>query len=264
MENKPVKYSSDKFMSACKNNDIEYVKTIIDQRTIKRVSRDFAHFTIAEAASNGHLEVVQYLLDSPNTNKGFYKYVEESFTKACSMGHLHVVQYLIENHSFSFLPDKKQTILHYSACTAAKMGHIQVIDYLFSLNHQSFQPEILKHGVLLCYACVRGSVESLSYLFSKPELKKHLDIHCEQDLPFKHICGSWNLDAIKYFIFDLNINKTDCITKFLDKDYNPDDKFANSYIHQAQEWFKLRQFNNSLEKELNENPQISTNKKLKI
>jgi hypothetical protein len=262
MEKKIIKYSSQKFIEACEQGDLSYVKSIMEQGTIKRASYDFTYETLGKAAYKGNLEIVKVLLESPNTPKGFFIHKDNALRQACENGQLHIVKYFIETYP-SFLKETDRK-LHYCGCVAAKWGHTNVLDYLFSLNHPDFNPDILNGGSLLCYACVTGELKSLKYLFSKPGVKEHLNIHCEEDLPFRHVLGSANLNAIKYLIFDLNINKTNHITEFLDKSCEPVGTIVNPFAVQTQEWFEVRDLKQTLDNELNSNPKISNDKKLKI
>jgi ankyrin repeat protein len=234
----------------------------MEKGLIKRASYDFTYRTLGAAASNGNLEVVKLLVESPNSPKGFFIHKDNALLQACENGKLKVVKYLINTYP-SFLKKRDKKFLHYCGCVAAKWGHTKVLDYLFSLNHPDFNPEILKGGSLLCYACITGNLESLKYLFSKPGVMEHINIHCERDLPFKHVLGSADLNAIKYLIFDLNINKTNYITELLDKSCKPVGTIVNPFAVQAQEWFKVRDFKQTLDNELN-HQNIFEKKKLKI
>ena len=101
-------------------------------------------------------------------------------------------------------------------------------------------------------ACQQGSVDKVKYLLSSPDLNKHADIHAWSDLGFTCACVRKNLEIIEYLIFDMNIEKTKKIEKYL----------KNKPNEQVKKWFRLRELNNKLEQELY--CDRLNNKKLKV
>jgi len=265
MEKTFPKYSREKFMEACKNNDINFIQNAIENKLIKRVSLDFALESMKIAGSNGHINIIHYLFEDNSSNKFFSKHANSIFLYACLENRLNVVKYLIENHLSKI--DKKDnnqrdnySNINVGAYYATKMGNVKILDYLFNSNLPHFLPESLKDGVLFSYSCTSPGLNCIKYLFSKPELKKHIDLHFGGDMPFKRMFESLDLEAMKYFIFDLQIEKTQEITEFLDKL----DGFSNIQAKKVKDFFAIREFKEGLTEELGTNEKIKSNKSLKI
>lgn len=88
-------------------------------------------------------------------------------------------------------------------------------------------------------ACLHGDLEVIKYLLTSSDLKQQADIHFQRDVGFKYACQN-SLDIVRFFVFDMNIEKTLTIKQYLKK-------FPNE---QVENMFKLRELNQKLEKEL--------------
>lgn len=92
----------------------------------------------------------------------------------------------------------------------------------------------------MSWAAYKGHLNIVQYLLTSTELKKHADIHKNHDESFIWACNHNQLEIIKYFIFDRNIEKTKNIKNYL---------YSNS-SHPANHMFKARELSDELENEL--------------
>jgi hypothetical protein len=99
---------------------------------------------------------------------------------------------------------------------------------------------------------MEGHLEVIKYLTSSHELKEHIDINKKMDKYFEDALSCNQSDVIRYFIFDLNIEKNKKIEKLFQQYPNP----------QFESWFNLRDVNKELAQELDGNK--PNNKKNKI
>lgn len=103
----------------------------------------------------------------------------------------------------------------------------------------------------LASACNRGILDEVKILLTYPEFRFHADIHCGQDSPFRNAYFKRHMEVIKFFIFDMNIDRTSLIDAML----------ANSPNEEV-----IKMFTNRLKKELDN--ELTNNdyqhKKLKV
>lgn len=99
----------------------------------------------------------------------------------------------------------------------------------------------------LISACYAGNLEAVKYLLTSPELNIRPDIHMKRDSPFYFSLFQKHLDVIEYLIFELNIEKTQNITDYLN---SPDKEMDNAIINKAKFWFEKKDLNQSLNKNL--------------
>jgi hypothetical protein len=85
-----------------------------------------------------------------------------------------------------------------------------------------------------------------------PEFRFHADIHCGKDSPFRNAYFKRYMEIIKFFIFDMNIEKTQYI----------DEIIINYPNKEVLQMFEIRDLNNNLHNELTNNDY--QHKKLKL
>jgi hypothetical protein len=171
------------------------------------------------ACTDGYLNEVEHLLTSPNLqfNVNIHTQNDAGFLLACSNGHLDIVKYLLTSS------DLKEHI------------NIETNDNMGFLN-----------------SCWRNKLKVAKYLLTSPELKEHANIHAQKDRAFKIACEQGNLELAQFLIFDMNIQKTWYISRYLKQNTHEE---INNY-------WNIRKLNDQLSKELKSNP--SSEKKLKI
>lgn len=102
-------------------------------------------------------------------------------------------------------------------------------------------------------ACRIGEFDTVKYLLHSDELKEHADIHTKNDYGLIRACQNKHLDIVRYFIFDINIEKTKDIIRFL----------INRSDEQVFNMFKLRDIKEQLEKEFTSD-KLDNKKRIKI
>lgn len=201
---------------------------------VKSASQDRINLLFLDACRNGELDKVKYFLTSPEINR----YAD-----------IHV--------------DQDAALLF-----ATREGHYEVIEYL--LNSPDLKENISIHAqgdYALIGACISGDIEMAKYLLTSPTLKEHIDIHTggsnyKSDKPFITAYSYERLELIHYFIFELNIEKTDEIKALLSNHMNEQYERISQTVNSM---FEKRELNEELVKELNSDT-ISKNvsKKAKI
>ena len=124
-------------------------------------------------------------------------------------------------------------------------GRLEVVKYLLT------SPDLKEHADIHAQddygfrtACVNGHLEVVKYLLTSPELKEHADIHADNDYGFRLACANGQLEIVKFLILDMSIEKTKHIEDYLNKSQD------NKCVKEAIELFKIRQFNQKLNNDL--------------
>jgi protein-arginine kinase activator protein McsA len=84
---------------------------------------------------------------------------------------------------------------------------------LFIKSCRNFNQYELNHA--LVKSCISGNIDQAKILLTTPEFRFHADIHCGQDSPFGQAYLYNHIELLKFFIFDMNIQKTEHIDKIL-------------------------------------------------
>ena len=106
-------------------------------------------------------------------------------------------------------------------------------------------------NIRLASACNRGVLDEVKILLASSEFRFHADIHCGKDSPFRNAYFKPHLDIIKFFIFDMNIERTKHI-----------DEMLLEYPNQKVLQMFTSRFKKELDNELTNN--YSQHKKLKL
>ena len=93
-------------------------------------------------------------------------------------------------------------------------------------------------------ACANGHLEVVKYLLTGTDLKEHANIHANNDEGFIWACSRGHLEIVKYLILDMSIEKTKHIEDYLNKNQD------NKCVKEAIELFKIREFNQKLNNDL--------------
>lgn len=208
------------------------------------------------ACEKGWIEEVIYLLTSDELL--LHSYINNEgypLKKACQFGHLEIVKYLLtspdlKEHANIIVKDNMALNL------ACQNGHLDVVKYLLTSQDLKIQADISSENYCaVSYACRGGHLKIIKYLLTTTDLKEPLDIHVELDLIFRQLTEKRNFEALKYIIFELNINKTEMIDELLRYVVEP----AKEQINKM---FELRDLNQNLANELPLNN--SQSKKVKL
>ena len=165
------KYNIDlqsKFITACKNGDLNMVKYLLENNfNIDVHAKDESGFRAA--CENGDLNMVKYLLEN-NFNIDVHAEYEEGFKSACSSGHLNVVQYLLENN-FNIDVNAVNNFVFKSK-----------IRFRFTTNTCGFTR-----------ACANGHLNIVQYLLKN---NFNIDVHAENEYGFRLACEKGHLNVV--------------------------------------------------------------------
>jgi hypothetical protein len=175
---------------------------------------------------------------------------EERFIKSCVDGDLNEIKYLLHSKELQFNVD-----IHAQNdggfLLACSNGHLDIVKYFLT------SPELKTHTNIktndnmgFLNACWRNKLNVVKYLLSSPELKEHADIHAQKDRAFQIACEHSNLELARLLIFDMNIEKTWHINKYM------------KGKEEITKYWDIRKFNDKLNKELRNTS--SDQKRLKL
>jgi ankyrin repeat protein len=228
---------------------------------------------LSKACETGDLDKVRYLLVSHKEDKNqeddevFYRnirdanlhrFLSDCLMVSCQKGHLELVKYLLTSPELPKKPDiqsKQRPPLSY----ACGEGHLDIVKYLLTSPELSVRADIhAENEAALKNAFVDGHIHVVRYLMESPDLESHPNIHKDNDNLFEVLFrnvqkNNGKMEIARYFIFDLNIERTKQIDKLL----------AEKPNEQIENWFKIRELNHDLENQLR-NDRIDTKKKYKL
>jgi hypothetical protein len=132
---------------------------------------------------------------------------------------------------------------------ACKHGEIDTIKYLLTSPQLIYHPSITNN--LIDFTCIFDQVDALKLLLN---LNKEINIQADIEKPFDAFSGRNNFfgyaynnfseNIIKYFIFDLKINKIDWIENY--KNHHKHGSDYDVLIKKIKHWFDLRDLNKEL------------------
>lgn len=233
------------FSQASRRGELDKIKFFL---TNNKLSKNVdIHYNeddaLHSACSNGHLAVVDYFLTSPDLQEhaDIHACLDWALNTAAQQGELEIVKYLLTSPKL-----KDKSYIHadddqafFSACSR---GHLAIVDYLLH------SPDLKEHANIKLYDNLRatvsnGHLELLKFFLESPKLKTKIDVHAENDVIFICACQFPHKHIMQYLIFDLNIDINENINRYLTQEINP-------FIEEVKYMFKMRDTNQSLEKEL--------------
>lgn len=157
---------------------------------------------------------------------------------------------------FDYMQKLSQEDLDAQLDMAVKMGDFEAVQHLLA------SPKLKKHANLrsredypLREASLRGDVAIVKYILTSPELTDRPDIHTQHDVAFRSAFINERIKLIEYFIYDLDIEKNDTISEFLN--------FQNSdFADKVKKLFEKRELNKSLNNDLKVQPTNSKKNKV--
>ncbi len=164
--------------------------------------------------------------------------VNDMLRQACVSGDLEEVKYYLTNPRLLFHANIHEINPLRHAC---QFGYLDIVQYLLT------SPELKEHAcasneeeIFLYSAVYNKQLSVVKYLLESPDLTIKPNIHVDNDMIFNDCAKNKNYDMIHYFIFDFNIEKTDAISKHLER--NPDNKISSL--------FEMRELNKNLTESL--------------
>lgn len=213
-------------LQACEDGDLNALKYLLTSKelSINPSPQCCSDTGLHNACEKGYLEIVKYLLTSPELKEhaDIHSSDDWALQGACEYNHLEIIKYLLtstelKEHANMYADDSR--VFHIACNNATKNGNFEIIDFFIR----------------------------------SPELKHHIDIHFFKDTFFNNAIFYKRLDLIKYFIFELNIQKTEDIELSL----------QCGYLDGVDKLFEIRAMNKELNAELVVDNHIQ-NKKAKL
>lgn len=251
---------------------------------------------LLKASENGNLDVIEKLFLSKKIKSTDNYNLEAVFNKACINGHLHVVKYFLNSENTKNIFDRIHIKNDSWIKNTCENGNLNIIKYLFCSDELKFHPNIhVRDDEAFVAACNGLNFELIKFLAASKELKEHSNIHAQNDYAFISICNDYYrastfnkrtymkyafmrdnygnkannlanpaliMEIIKYFIYDLNIEKNNNIIDYLNS-FSKEDK-AVDLQRTINAMFDNRDLHNSLVSELVTNKEKPTHKRLKL
>lgn len=204
-----------------------------------------------ESCVNGHLYIAKFLLVSifENTLNNPHN-IQNYLTNACKYGHLEIVKYLVDDPSVNI--GSNFTTPYWGAITAAQYGQLDILKYLLEPSKDYLSNSRSPEAKILEAACRHDNVPVLQYLASLPNFTAPQHLEGAFQVALERGC----LENIRYFIFDLNIENNQYISKLIKKN------LTSPSIAEVERMFNSRDLSNSLQTEL---PALQNkNKQMKV
>jgi hypothetical protein len=247
-----------KIFKACGNGDVELIKEFLNSDLAEKYSNvPSVRQMISECCDHGHIDILKCIFESPKLKKFSHTSANYNncYSTACREGNLELLKFTIEELPIVLSGSNLYTGL----MDIVKNDYPQLLKYLFSSTKLNLLPGEFAKGTILSSACEHGSVENIKCLFSLIDsagLDTKIYLHKNNDAAFETAQIHNHSDILRFFIFDLNMEKTQSIEKILED--NPNGL--------GEKLFKLRELSTNLHNELHENLENKNEngKKLKI
>lgn len=243
----------EKLLNACRQGHHKDLQEMVANGLVENLSLNSIFYQMGlVACANGRKKIIKYLIESPELKNKINReeYISEYFKIACANDHLQVIQYLATNPNVN----RKNLELLFSIGLnhAVRDGRINIVNYFFTeFKDLILNDNMVKNGAITNTACEYGELEILKYFYSMNILNKD-NIHQNSDQYFLSAYENNKLEVIKYFILDLDMDKTENIKQLLSEKPNKE----------IDKMFNLRDLNKSLNNNLEINQ--PKNKKLKV
>jgi hypothetical protein len=178
---------------------------------------------------------------------------DNPFRQACKHGHLDLVKYILTK-TFGRTINLKSSYID-GVIYAADSGQLDILKYfLTSSEILPINRPSIENGQNKAFkqAVINGHLNIIQYVLTSPELSENANIHIDNDVGFENALQLKHLDILKYFIFDLNIEKTPYIIESLSR-------YPNETVNK---YFEMRDLNLDLNADLDSNAALI--KKTKI
>lgn len=201
------------------------------------------------AARSGDFKLVTDLL-----NRGVYssREIEIAFALACMNGQYFVVNSMLSNPCEDLRPNVATPLTKgftnaldgfFKAC---QNDYLNIVDLILNNPDKKNRPDLDSTVIagLRCAASA-GNLDIIKYMLGLPEIKKHLDIvHNDISVFYTALINSQE-EVLKYFIFDLYLEKTNEVVNLLN------DVWDKNIFNLVNKCFATRDLSFNLNKELN-------------
>jgi hypothetical protein len=251
-----IKQLNKQLITACQIGDTAFIKEFIDSSAIKKINDPIPYKMFMEACNNGHLEIIKEMFLSPHLNKHINNNptLPGAINIAFRSQHIDIIEFI--GHKFNAIEPDNGSISS-GIMEAAEKGHLNVIKHFLEKSTLDMDKDLIVHRAFHL-SCSKNHLNIIKYLVEFSNVKK--------------ICGfselikdgvseaylSRSFDIVKYLIFDLNVPKND-------KSMNTLASIGRSDFSQLENWFNIRELNQSLADELvSSSTNIINTKKPKI
>lgn len=224
------------YFKACETGDLSQVKEILKNNNVNPTSKN--NHALELAGKNGHVEVVDYLLNSTELKQNLS--MKLSLVGAIISYDENVVAYLLKDEAtvkkFDVLKNYKVALTE-----ACKKNSKAIIENLISFpGTEKLINEKLLGFKALC-SVTDAKVDAIKLMAETiiPQLPKTTDSKQELQNCFDATVNTSNIEASRYFIFDLNIQVFPRYRQLLQ--YGTADKFKD-----VEKCFVLREINEKL------------------
>lgn len=235
---------AESLLNASKNGDVDFIKEffnsdwVIGNNLLK--FDKFSTSMMENCCSYGQVEIAKILMESEfekflnNPHK-----IQDYVTKASENGHLEVIKYLVNTPTVKI--GSNFTTPFWGAMRAAEHGQLNVLKYLLNPTKDYLINSPNSEGKILEAACRKDNIPVLQYLITLP--KYNLQQNLEKG--FETALRSSTIENLKYFIFDLNIEKNKDVSYIMGKNY-----VSHSVKLEVEKMFDARDLKKSLQTEL--------------
>jgi hypothetical protein len=237
--------------NSCEKGDLDTIKNFFNYENYEFDKEASTFSMIHESIKGGSLEIIKFILSLESVRDKFFetnKYSISDYTSIiCTYDRFEIMEFMLN------IPEINQNdrFMEIFPRSVAGTGRIEMLKYL--LDNFSENPSVynnLIEGDILIHAARNGHLNILEYIFTHKKFKSKIDIHLYKDEAFRVAFEANKIDVLKYFIFDLNIEKTQYILNYADHDPT------------VMSMFDARELNHSLHQELNENTKNKKKNKL--
>jgi len=246
-----------KLLTACKVGDSSFVKEVINSGLDNQINEPVPSKMIEHASGYGYLEIIQAIYESEHLKKQIDNEttLKESTEKAFQYGHIEIVKFLVPK--LDTLGGYNDKIVSNGISDAIMNGKLNIVKILIenppiktTLNRDFFIDKAMNLG------SIYDRVDIVKYAM---EIDNFQYFNKDKDNLLNTFWGALcngSMNIIKYFIFDLKVEKNQAIESLLNNQSSPDYEIANH-------WFNIRDNLNSLEEEL-PTKDSSLQKKMKL
>jgi hypothetical protein len=236
---------------ACEKGDFEIIQNFLNSDEAKSNNQISSYIMTINAIKGGHLDILKLLWNSSFKNEeNFDRYHLDTYAQqVCIYDRFDILKFMLDHPAL--IKNKGNDFMDKLPRYVASYGRLDMFKYLVeNFPNDSGLMDNIKQGDILIKASRNGHLNIVDYLFTNDEIKDYIDIHLYNDEAFKVIYDDNQLDVLKYFIFNLNIEKTQDIIAHIKND------------PQILKMFNSRDLNASLHQELDDN--TKNIKKIKI
>ena len=250
---------------ASMDGDIKTIKDLFKKKKIKS-THDYSLSSIFNrVCEKGYLDIVQYLLTSPDTKESFHDiHIKDDYwiKQVCENGHLDIAKYLFTSTELNnnAKVNTNDNIAFISSCDSLNFNIIRFLTSSDNIKENvNIHAQNDKAFISLCR-------DYYTYELMKSNKRMYMKIMFGRDFPGNKAenLAKPNLimEILEYFIFNLNIPKTDAILNYLDEESR--DKEKNIFKAALNAKFDMRDFHNSLQEELVINEDKKPTRRIKL